>query len=118
MTTLYRIEHAEAQTSLWYDADGNKTDFILTLDRMKSAGLEMPFDPELAGGWLSSTSSLADLCDWVSTSDVAQLAQAGHRLYAVEVTAHRDIYGHTVFRREAVVASRALPFDVLEAARA
>ncbi len=118
MKTLYRIEHAEAKTSLWYDSSGNKTDFILSLDGMMSAGLEMPFDPELAGGWLSSVGDLPDLCNWVSSSDVEQLAVAGHRLFAVDVTAHRDIYGHTVFKREAVVSSRQLPFAALEAVRA
>ena len=113
MTTLYRIEHAEAQTSLWYDADGNKTDFIFTLPEMQSAHLAMPFDPELAGGWLSSTATLEDLRHWVSASDVKHLAEAGHRLHAVEVVSFRPIYNHTVFKREAVTGSRILPFTDL-----
>lgn len=114
MTTLYRVEHAEAQTSLWYSADGVKTDFILELDNAKSAHLEMGFDPEIAGGWLSSVSRLQDLANWLSASDAAQLAEAGHGLFAVEVTSYRDIHGHTVFKREAVHGTRRLPFDVLE----
>lgn len=115
--TVYRIENPEAGIGLWYAETGERVDFIRYLVDAKSRDLPMGFDPNLVGGWHSATDSLGAMADWLSASDVRQLAACGHGLYAVEVTGYRltaEPYVHAVFRREDVVSSRLLPFDVLE----
>ncbi len=117
MSTLFRVEHPTSGIGLWYREDGVKVDFIRhELVDALNRDLPMDHDPDLVGGWFSAAESLEQLAQWVSASDVVQLRDRGHVVYAVEVASYRQAagpYDHPVFRRELVVARRQVPWELL-----
>ena len=119
MSTLFRVENPSTAIGLWYREDGVQVDFIRALEDARCRDLPMGHDPSLVGGWRSGTATLAQMADWLSASDVAQLAAHGHGLWAIEVPDHgwrmtTEPYVHAVFRDELVVARRRVPWDVLD----
>lgn len=116
MTTLFRVENLTTLHGLWYNDDGTFTEYIKKMDGAQSADLPMGFDPEFRrdGNWVSACDNLPDMKNWFSSKDLSHLSEVGYGLYAYEVTLHRDLNGHQVFRREDVVSFRPMPIAILD----
>lgn len=102
MPTLYRVENPDTMAGLWYDGQGNFTEYVKTLDEGQCRDLPMPYDLSVAGGWFSACDNLADMANWFSQRDLEQLAVRGYGLYEVTVPDQdvKPLAGHAVFRRE------------------
>lgn len=99
MPTIYRVENQNTMIGLWYNAAGEKVDFIKSIDGMNK-DLPMDFDPDFTGGWYSAGENLPQMKNWFSAQDVVTLEQAGYGLYKIEVSEYRQANGHAWFRRE------------------
>lgn len=115
MATLFRIHNPSTNVGLWYNSDGVKTDFILSMDDAKSRDLPMDFNPDLANGWLSACDSLEMMRDWFNLEDVVALRGAGYELTRFEVVEYRMVTGHAVFLPSQVISSDPLDIALLEA---
>lgn len=102
MAILYRVENPNTMIGLWYNAAGEKIDFIKTFDGMNK-DLSMDFDPNFVGGWYSAGENLPQMRNWFNANDVAVLSQAGYGLYKIEVNEYRSEHGHAWFRREGAI---------------
>lgn len=114
MVTLFRVENPITKVGLWYDEDGNFTEFIKTLDNAQCRDLPMEFDPDVAGGWVSACDNLPDMKNWFAPKDVAALSEIGYGLYGYEVEDYRTVGGHAVFQKHRVTNFRPLPITLLE----
>ncbi len=114
MPSLFRVENPLSRIGLWYDAEGNFTEFIKTIDNAQCADLPMDFDPEIAGGWSSACDNLPDMKHWFSASDLAALQEIGYGLYEIEVDDYRTYNGHAVFYREKATKFTPRPITLLE----
>jgi hypothetical protein len=113
MPTLYRVENQITMIGLWYNAEGEKVDFVKTIPQSLCHDVPMDFDPEFAGGWYSAGESLEQMGNWFSANDVSVLSQAGYDLYRVEVPEYRQANGHGFFRREGAIFTP-VPISLLE----
>lgn len=114
MTTLFRVENPLSKVGLWYDEDGNFTEFIKTLDDAQCKDVPMDFDPDFAGGWASACDNLPDMQNWFAAKDIAALQEIGYGLYGYEVAEYRIANGHALFRKDTASEKRLLPITLLE----
>lgn len=112
MPTIYRVENPNTMIGLWYNAAGEKIDYIKTFDGMNK-DIPMDFDPRFAGGWYSAGENLPQMKNWFNADDVAKLSQAGYGLYKIEVPEYRQEFGHAWFRRESAIFTP-VPIDLLD----
>ncbi len=113
MPTLYRVENQLTMIGLWYNAEGEKTDFIKSVPGALCADVPMEFDPDFTGGWYSAGESVEQMSSWFSAQDVAKLTQVGYELFEIQVPEYRVRNGHALFRREGALFTP-VPVSVLE----
>lgn len=114
---IYRVENPLSMQGLWYDNDGRYNPFIKRLSAAKCRDLPMDFDllyKQQGKAWISACDSLPDMKNWFHYQDVVELSEAGYHLYAFEVHEYKQVPGHVIFTREAVVGSRILDINVLK----
>lgn len=107
MPTLYRVENPFTQAGLWYNADGEFTEFVKSIN-YRNADLPMKWEEHMAGGWFSSVDNVEDLKTWFTLDDMEILEAQGYGIYEFDVEDYRTAFSesgieHTVFRREKVV---------------
>lgn len=115
MKRLYRIENPDTMEGLWYNSQGEYTEYVKTLDHGQCRELPMPHDETLAGGWFSACHSPLDLLNWFSPADLAQLQERGYGMYRVDVPADDCLLlpDHAAFRRERASLTELAPLTVL-----
>lgn len=114
MTTLFRVHNPHTNIGLWYNSEGVKTDFILSMDNAKSRDLPMDYNPDLKGGWLSACDSLEMMRDWFNVEDIIALQGAGYELTRFDVTEYRMVDGHAVFLSSQVIDTAPLDISMLQ----
>lgn len=118
MHTIWRVENPQAKHGLWYNTDGTFNNFIV--DHVKDAlcrDLTMGFDPNMVLGdlaWISATTDMLELHNWMSQSDLKQLEAAGFELNEYIVSEYRQVPGHVVFTRDKVIATKRHDFSILK----
>jgi len=113
---IYRVENQQSFQGLWYDKDGNFNPFIRQLTDAKCRDLPMGFDPiykQEAKAWYSGCDNLPDMNNWFHFRDIEELSKAGYHLYEFEVHDYKQVPGHVIFTREAVIGSRIVDFNIL-----
>lgn len=115
---IYRIENLVTEVGLWYNQQRELEPMIKQLDNAKCRDLPMPFDPSVYAAqntaWYSGTDSIEQMQDWLDWKDLKELKHLGYHLYEYDVREYRKVPGHIIYTREAVIASRILPFEVLK----
>lgn len=117
---IYRIENLVTEVGLWYNQECQLEPMIKQLDNAKCRDLPMPFDPEIYAAqdtaWYSGTDSIAQMQGWLDWKDLVELQHLGYHLYEYDVREYRQVPGHIIYTREAVIGSRILPMEVLKRA--
>lgn len=108
MPTLYRVENPFTKGGLWYNEDGEFTEFVRTLDNYRNVDLPMKWEAHMAGGWHSAVDDLSTLKNWFNMDEMLQLEGQGYGIYAFDVEDYRigrseTGIEHAVFQRSAVV---------------
>lgn len=118
MATLYRVENPITMVGLWYNNEGEKTDFIKHQIQGAQCA-DLPMDPKQeiygdGGRWYSACDNIPDMRNWFSVSDLQQFKQAGYGLYLFEVPEYRIADGHAIFLREKVIEVVEADISLLE----
>lgn len=104
MRHLYRVANHANQNGLWYNQSG---EFINDIQKFELLNKDLPmdFDPSIVG-WLSATDNLPELDRWFPVEDRELLSLAGYGTYEYEVSDFRQVDGHVVFQKSAVIQVR------------
>lgn len=108
MPTLYRVENRVTLAGLWYNEDGEFTEFVRSLDNYRNVDLPMKWEEHMAGGWHSAVDDLSTLKNWFNLEEMTQLEGQGYGIYAFNVEDYRigrseTGIEHAVFRRDKVI---------------
>jgi nicotinic acid mononucleotide adenylyltransferase len=114
---IYRVENPDTEQGLWYRQDATFNPFIRQLTKAKCRDLPMEFDELYSAegkAWYSGTDSIAQMQDWLPWQDLVELQHLGYGLYEYDVHEWKHVPGHIIYTREAIIASRQLPMEVLK----
>lgn len=118
MPTLYRVENPVTNIGLWYNNEGEKTDFIKhEIAEAQCADLPMPKDETVygdGGRWYSACDNIPDMRNWFSVSDLQQFKRKGYGLYLFEVPEYRIANGHAIFLKEKALSVIQVDISLLE----
>lgn len=118
MPTIYRVENPITNIGLWYNSQGEKTDFVKHgIVGAQCADLPMPKDESTygdGGRWYSGCDNIPDMRNWFSISDLNQFKQAGYGLYLFDVPEYRIADGHAIFLREKATSIVKADISILE----
>lgn len=117
MPVLYRVENPITNIGLWYNDEGEKTDFIVNeIKNAQCKDLPMPQDETYGDGgrWYSACDNIPDMRNWFSIGDLKQFKRKGYGLYLFEVPEYRVANGHAIFLKEKVVSKTQVDISLLE----
>ena len=108
---IFRIEIPDSEQGLWYTKQ-RVYQPVVHQYQLKCAELPMEYDPETyqADGldWYSGCDSLEDLTKWFSKEEMKTLVKAGFKINVYRTDIVRQHYGHVLFAKEHVKASKIL----------
>lgn len=92
---FYRVGHHSSSHGLWYDSEGNFTGAIHNeLNFCLNSELEMPFDEEVSGGWLSAADTMDNLFMWFPLEDITRLHMHGYRVEVYDTDDYKFYKNH------------------------
>lgn len=100
MKNFYRVHHPDG-LGLWYDQDGRFTNEISKIGA-DCAVLDMSFDEDCLGGFLSCTDTFESLFNWFSLEEMKMMKQCGYDITIFQSDDYRQAVkcGHYLFNIE------------------
>jgi len=97
---FFRVQHPN-DIGLWYNGNAEFTNEIQKLN-LNCANLDMSFDDNCSGGFLSCTDSLDSLYDWFSREELLKLVDNGYNVLAYQAMEHKfhEKFKHFLFKKE------------------
>ena len=97
---FYRVHHPR-DLGLWYNGKAEFTNEIEKLD-LKCAKLDMSFDDNCAGGFISCTDTLDNLYNWFSREELLKLVDNGYDVlvFKAEESKFHEKFKHHLFKKE------------------
>lgn len=111
---LGTIENPDTMIGMWYDKDGNPSNYTHSADGI-SKDLPMGKDDEhyrrYGKEWYCSCSQKEKMFHWFNLADVHQLYKDGYRFYELDVNEFIEEEYQTLYTRESIVAQKEIPFS-------
>lgn len=114
---IYRVEHKDTKSGMWYNFDGSYNGIINKLTEGKSKQLPMVRDKNHNKDdkkWFSAVKSLDQLFEWFSELDLMELNNLGYELYEIKCNDYLVNSNEILFTRESVIYQNKLNLKIIK----